>query len=148
MTNLTIIRSSHTAGNETHLDTFPIAHIDAAHQRLPEECLSLVFKHLHDIPTLRSLIHVGRFSFYTALPLLVDAYMGISLYDLLRISPLSVDMQEYDLAILVLVSILHYHRRRSYSPDLSASMFLLRHNLLLVEPVTSQLVLDFLQGGL
>lgn len=74
--------------------------------------------------------------------------MCISPFDLLRISPLSVDMQEYDLAILVLVSILHYYQRRSYSPDLSTSMFLLRHNLLLVEPVTSQLVLDCLQGGL
>lgn len=117
MTNLETVRSSHNASNETHFDASPITHADVVHQRLPDECLRLVFKHLHDIRTLRNLVHVGRFSFHTALPLFIDAYMRISHYAMLCISPLSVDKQENDLTIFVLVSILHYQRRRSYSPD-------------------------------
>ncbi|KAF9288758.1 hypothetical protein BGZ74_000861 [Mortierella antarctica] len=121
---------------------------DVPHQWLPDECLCLVFKHLHDVPTLRSLIYVNRFSFHAALPLLMDACMSIPLYDSLRVLPWDTSKHEHDLAILTLISILHYHRETPSDPPTVAAKALLRvHNLQLVEPFTSQPLLDFLQGG-
>ncbi|KAG0084315.1 hypothetical protein BGZ93_002734 [Podila epicladia] len=118
------------------------------HQRLPDECLCLVFKQLHDVPTLRNLIYVNRFSFHVALPLLMDACMSIPLYDSLRVSPWDTSKHEHDLTILTLISILHYHRETtSDSPTIAGKALLRVHNLQLVEPVTSQPLLDFLQGG-
>ncbi|KAF9332338.1 hypothetical protein BG006_004798 [Podila minutissima] len=56
--------------------------------------------------------------------------------------------QEHKLAILVLASILHYHRNRSIlSTKDSAWMLLREYNLQLVDPVTSQLLFDYLQDG-
>ncbi|KAG0098093.1 hypothetical protein BGZ93_001183 [Podila epicladia] len=56
--------------------------------------------------------------------------------------------QEHKLAILVLASILHYHRDRSIlSIKKSAWMLLREYNLQLVDPATSQLLCDCLQDG-
>ncbi|KAG0355409.1 hypothetical protein BG005_005623, partial [Podila minutissima] len=80
------------------------------------------------------------FFFHATLPLLMDAWM--------RAPNDSSVKQEHKLAILVLASILHYHRNRSIpSTKHSAWMLLREYNLQLVDPVTSQLLLDYLQDG-
>lgn len=108
-------------------------------QKLPNECLCLILRHFKDdIPTLRSLIHVNNFFFHVTLPLLMDAWMCAPNKGRVQ--------QEHHLAILVLTSILHYHRDRSIPSNKDSAWMLLReHNLQLVDPATSQLLLDFLQ---
>ncbi|KAG0091093.1 hypothetical protein BGZ92_001507 [Podila epicladia] len=80
------------------------------------------------------------FFFHAALPLLMDAWMRAPNDNGVK--------QEHKLAILVLASILHYHRDRSIlSIKKSAWMLLREYNLQLVDPATSQLLCDCLQDG-
>ncbi|KAG0091095.1 hypothetical protein BGZ93_001180 [Podila epicladia] len=123
-----------------------MSHDDSEHQQLPNECLYLIVDHLRDdLATLRALLLANRFFFHAAVPLMLND--PLSTWEMTYSRP-EFKTDKEKLSVLLIASIIHAQRARAQSlgQDFTADGFLSKFGFQLVEPVTSLLLQDAMQG--
>ncbi|KAF9380439.1 hypothetical protein CPB97_008353 [Podila verticillata] len=121
-------------------------HVDSNAQRLPNECLYLIVDRLrNDLVTLRTLLLVNRFFFHAAVRWMLND--PLTTWEMTYAKP-EVETNVDKLMILLIASVLHAQRAKAQSldEDFTASGFLSKFGFQLVEPVTSPLLQDAIQG--
>ncbi|KAF9287727.1 hypothetical protein BGZ74_001029 [Mortierella antarctica] len=121
-------------------------HEDSEVQSLPNECLYLVVDHLRDdLVTLRTLLLANRFFFHAAVPLMLND--PLSTWEMTYSRP-EIKTDKEKLTALLIASIIHAQRAKAQSlgQDFTVDRFLSKFGFQLVEPVTSLLLQDAVQG--